>query len=63
VKLHISTGIEGVLKAGTDLKLRTGDKAAAKIREKDAPFAVGKVFAATALFLLLAVLFFFFFGR
>ncbi|MDK2958731.1 MAG: hypothetical protein PWP47_775 [Synergistaceae bacterium] len=63
VKLHISEGIEGVLSAGTDLKLKTGDKAAAKILGKNAPFAVGKVFAATVLFLLLAVLFFFFFGR
>jgi len=63
VKLHISTGIEGVLRAGTDLKLRTGDRAAAKIREKDAPFSVGKVFAAMALFLLLALIFYFLFGR
>jgi hypothetical protein len=63
VKLYISTGIEGVLRAGTDLKLKTGGPAAGKIRGKGAPFTAGKVFAGTAIFLLLAVLFYFLFGR
>lgn len=63
VKLHISTGIEGVLRAGTDLKLKTGGTASGKTQGKDAPFTVGKVFTGTAIFLLLAVIFYFLFGR
>ncbi len=34
VKLHISTGIEGVLRAGTDLKLKTGGTASGRHRER-----------------------------
>lgn len=61
VKIHISDGIEGVLKTGADLKLKIGDRAASEIRRKGAPFSPGKMFAATAVFLGVAVLFYLFF--
>ena len=63
VKLFISRGIEGVLRAGTDLKLRTGEKSAAAVPGNKAPFFPGRLFAGIAVFLLLAVLFYFLFGR
>lgn len=61
VKLHISEGIEGVMKTGADLKLKISDRAASELKSKGAPFSPGKIFAGAAVFLLLSILFYLFF--
>ncbi|MGI6251823.1 MAG: hypothetical protein ACOYJV_00080 [Aminivibrio sp.] len=63
VKLHISNGIEGILRVSADLKLKTGYGWSRAADGKSSPFPTGKVLAGAMAFLLLAIILYFFMGR
>ncbi|MGI6783826.1 MAG: hypothetical protein ACOX5A_06310 [Aminivibrio sp.] len=63
VKLHISNGIEGVLRAGADLKLKTGNIWNKAGGRPGSDFPAGKIFAGVMAFLLLAAAFYLFMRR
>ena len=63
VKLHISNGIEGILRVSADLKLKTGYGWSRAAEGEGSPFPTGKVLAGAMAFLLLAVILYFFMGR
>ncbi|NLA90320.1 MAG: hypothetical protein GX843_01575 [Synergistaceae bacterium] len=63
VKLHISNGIEGILRVSADLKLKTGYGWSRAAEGKSSPFPTGKVLAGAMAFLLLAIILYFFMGR
>lgn len=63
VKLHISKGIEGVLKVGADLRLKSGDPWNKAVAGKKDAFPAGKVIAGVMGFLLAALAFYLFIRR
>lgn len=63
VKLHISNGIEGVLRAGADLKLKTGSAWDGVILKKGGGLTAGKIFAGIMALLMAALMFYLFMRR